>query len=296
MQETLLRAWLHPDAIAERPARPWLFAVARNLAVDAHRARQARPREVGEAALELMPVAGRGRPGAGVLGGRRRAAGRCGPSTGRVLLETYYRGRSVAEAAVSARRSGRHREVADLLRAQGAEAGTRGTGACAMSDPACRTFRQLLGVYVVGAIEPAERTLVDAHLNDAASAARNWPACAAARPAGPGAGRGRRADHPGQRGLRDLEEPSAELLDPLLKAGRRAARHQALAGHPGRRGGRALRDRRRGRRARTPDPGRPWPAPHHRGTRWPRRPTRAPAWRDRPLRPDHLGHRRCRCR
>src|ERR1039458_1941160 len=43
VQETLLRAWLHPDAIAERPARPWLFAVARNLAVDSHRARNARP-------------------------------------------------------------------------------------------------------------------------------------------------------------------------------------------------------------------------------------------------------------
>jgi RNA polymerase sigma-70 factor, ECF subfamily len=33
-QETLLRAWLQPDAIAESPARPWLFAVARNLATD----------------------------------------------------------------------------------------------------------------------------------------------------------------------------------------------------------------------------------------------------------------------
>src|ERR671923_1102368 len=43
VQETLLRAWLHPEAIADRPARPWLFAVARNLAVDAHRARKARP-------------------------------------------------------------------------------------------------------------------------------------------------------------------------------------------------------------------------------------------------------------
>src|SRR5262252_751951 len=53
VQETLLRAWLHPDAIVSRPARPWLFAVAKNLAVDAHRARQARPLEVGEAALEL---------------------------------------------------------------------------------------------------------------------------------------------------------------------------------------------------------------------------------------------------
>src|ERR1700729_2102804 len=46
VQETLLRAWQHPEAIADRPARPWLFAVARNLAVDSFRARKARPPEV----------------------------------------------------------------------------------------------------------------------------------------------------------------------------------------------------------------------------------------------------------
>lgn len=34
-----------------------------------------------------------------------------------------------------------------------------------MSDPACRNFRELLGVYVVGAIEPSERSMLDAHLN-----------------------------------------------------------------------------------------------------------------------------------
>jgi|HubBroStandDraft_1064217.scaffolds.fasta_scaffold157377_2 hypothetical protein len=34
-----------------------------------------------------------------------------------------------------------------------------------MSDPACRHFRDLLGVYVVGAIEPQERSALDAHLN-----------------------------------------------------------------------------------------------------------------------------------
>ncbi len=34
-----------------------------------------------------------------------------------------------------------------------------------MSDAACRTFRELLGVYVVGAIEPNERSVLDAHLN-----------------------------------------------------------------------------------------------------------------------------------
>src|ERR1700683_1132613 len=55
-QETLLRAWLHPDALSGRPAPPPLFAVARNLAVDAYRARRARPHEVGEGALELIPA------------------------------------------------------------------------------------------------------------------------------------------------------------------------------------------------------------------------------------------------
>jgi anti-sigma factor RsiW len=34
-----------------------------------------------------------------------------------------------------------------------------------MSDPSCRTFRELLGVYVVGAIEPGERAAMDAHLS-----------------------------------------------------------------------------------------------------------------------------------
>jgi hypothetical protein len=34
-----------------------------------------------------------------------------------------------------------------------------------MSDPSCRTFRELLGVYVVGAIEPGERAAVDEHLS-----------------------------------------------------------------------------------------------------------------------------------
>jgi hypothetical protein len=34
-----------------------------------------------------------------------------------------------------------------------------------MSDPACRNYRELLGVYVVGAIEPNERGLLEAHLN-----------------------------------------------------------------------------------------------------------------------------------
>jgi RNA polymerase sigma-70 factor, ECF subfamily len=98
VQETLLRAWMHPEAIADRPARPWLFAVARNLAVDAHRARKARPHEVGESALSLVAVpdeADRVLESWAVAD----ALGALRPDHRRVLLETYYRGRSVAEAA-----------------------------------------------------------------------------------------------------------------------------------------------------------------------------------------------------
>jgi RNA polymerase sigma-70 factor (ECF subfamily) len=98
VQETLLRAWLHPDAIAERPARPWLFAVARNLAVDAYRARKARPNEVGEGALELIPApdeADRALESWAVADALQTLR----PHHLAVLLETYYRGRSVTEAA-----------------------------------------------------------------------------------------------------------------------------------------------------------------------------------------------------
>jgi len=100
VQETLLRAWQHPEAIADRPARPWLFAVARNLAIDSYRARRARPHEVGEAALEVMPAPDEAERAleswavADALTALR-------PEHRRVLLETYYRGKSVAEAAMA---------------------------------------------------------------------------------------------------------------------------------------------------------------------------------------------------
>jgi RNA polymerase sigma-70 factor, ECF subfamily len=98
VQETLLRAWQHPKAIADRPARPWLFAVARNLAIDAYRAKRARPHEVGEAALEVLPAsddADRALESWAVAD----ALGELRPEHRSVLLETYYRGKSVAEAA-----------------------------------------------------------------------------------------------------------------------------------------------------------------------------------------------------
>ncbi len=100
VQETLLRAWQHPEAIAGRPARPWLFAVAKNLAIDSYRARKSRPPEVGEAALDVVPAPDEAERAleswavADALTALR-------PEHQRVLLETYYRGKSVAEAAAA---------------------------------------------------------------------------------------------------------------------------------------------------------------------------------------------------
>ena len=100
VQETLLRAWRNPGALAGRPVRPWLFTVARNLVVDNYRARRARPAEVGDPerhaaswntgdnadrALESWTVAD--------------AMSTLRPDHRQVLIQTYYLGRSVAEAA-----------------------------------------------------------------------------------------------------------------------------------------------------------------------------------------------------
>src|ERR1700761_9219782 len=94
------RAWSPPDALADRPARPWLFAVARNLAVDAHRARQSRPSEVGQLAFETLPAhddADRTLESWAVA----EALASLRPDHRTVIVETYYRGCSVAEAAAT---------------------------------------------------------------------------------------------------------------------------------------------------------------------------------------------------
>jgi RNA polymerase sigma-70 factor, ECF subfamily len=98
LQETLLRAWRHPDALTGKPVRPWLFTVARNLVVDAHRARRSRPKETGDAALAAVPAAddiGRALESWTVA----EALADLSPEHRAVLVQTYYQGRSVAEAA-----------------------------------------------------------------------------------------------------------------------------------------------------------------------------------------------------
>jgi RNA polymerase sigma-70 factor, ECF subfamily len=100
VQETLVRAWRNLDLLdpSAAPVRPWLFTVAQHLAIDAHRARRARPTEVGDAGLDAVPALDE------LEATLDRivvvdALGSLSPEHRAVIVETYYRGRSVAEAA-----------------------------------------------------------------------------------------------------------------------------------------------------------------------------------------------------
>jgi len=101
VQETLLRAWKHPEALdpARGEARTWLFTVARRIAIDAHRARAARPVEVGEDALAGLPA------GADEIERAMRswvvtdALASLSPAHREALVHTYYAERTVSEAA-----------------------------------------------------------------------------------------------------------------------------------------------------------------------------------------------------
>jgi RNA polymerase sigma-70 factor (ECF subfamily) len=101
VQETLLRAWRHPEAFAPGRGSPraWLMTVIRNVVIDDIRARSARPIEVAgdradelgdpvddiDAAVESWTVA----EALTSLSHAHRA----------VLVATYYRGMTVAQAA-----------------------------------------------------------------------------------------------------------------------------------------------------------------------------------------------------
>jgi RNA polymerase sigma-70 factor (ECF subfamily) len=104
VQETLLRAWRHPEALAEDRGspRPWLCTVARHLAVDHHRSRRARPPETGPDALSVIAVpdhADRVLEAWIVADALRTLSS----EHREVLVETYFLGKSVAEAATALR-------------------------------------------------------------------------------------------------------------------------------------------------------------------------------------------------
>jgi RNA polymerase sigma-70 factor, ECF subfamily len=102
VQETMLRAWRHPEAIApgRGSLRPWLFTVARNLVIDNARARTSRPVEVGQLCLA---TAGTDDNLDSILIARDVAAAirTLSPSHREVVVQTYFLGKTLSEAAES---------------------------------------------------------------------------------------------------------------------------------------------------------------------------------------------------
>jgi RNA polymerase sigma-70 factor (ECF subfamily) len=100
VQETLLRAWKHADRLVESEGsvRGWLLTVARNIVTDRARARAVRPTEVADAA-HRPPVEKDHSESVVNTMVVLDALDRVSPEHREVLVELYYRGRSMAETA-----------------------------------------------------------------------------------------------------------------------------------------------------------------------------------------------------
>ena len=100
LQETLVRAWRHSHAMVNEKGsvRGWLLTVARNIIIDRTRARASRPMEVAEspATPPLEHDHADGVVNSMVV---LAALDKLSDDHRNVLVELYYRGRSVAEAA-----------------------------------------------------------------------------------------------------------------------------------------------------------------------------------------------------
>ncbi|MET9316506.1 sigma-70 family RNA polymerase sigma factor [Kribbella sp. NPDC003505] len=100
VQETLLRAWKHADDLTggRGSVRGWLLTVARNLVTDRARARAVRPAEVADV-MDRPPVEGDHSESVVNTMVVMDALDTLSPEHRDVLVQLYYRGRSVAEAA-----------------------------------------------------------------------------------------------------------------------------------------------------------------------------------------------------
>ncbi|MEU9041670.1 MULTISPECIES: sigma-70 family RNA polymerase sigma factor [unclassified Kitasatospora] len=101
LQETLLRAWQHPEALSAGPeqSRPWLFTVARRIAIDHYRMAAARAKEVIGEPLEDRPLAEDPYEQVVVARDIALALRRVQKHHREVLVELHLKDRSVLEAS-----------------------------------------------------------------------------------------------------------------------------------------------------------------------------------------------------
>lgn len=102
VQEVMLRAWRNLDQLelGDRSIRPWLMTCARNVLTDEHRAAGARPRLVNDDdALAGIAVGAEDIDRAVEAWTMAEALQRLSHEHRDVLIECYWLGRSVAEAA-----------------------------------------------------------------------------------------------------------------------------------------------------------------------------------------------------
>jgi RNA polymerase sigma-70 factor (ECF subfamily) len=100
VQETLVRAWRYADQLdpAAHSIRPWLVTVARRIVIDSHRSRQARPQETDASPLELMPAEDEIDKVLSLVI-LSDAMSDLSDAHREVLIEAYFKGRTVNEAA-----------------------------------------------------------------------------------------------------------------------------------------------------------------------------------------------------
>ncbi len=100
VQETLIRAWKNADQLhrATGSVRPWLVTVARRIVIDGHRRSQARPQEVDSAPLEAVAAPDEIDKALWLMT-LSDALDALTPAHRDVLVETFFKGRTVNEAA-----------------------------------------------------------------------------------------------------------------------------------------------------------------------------------------------------
>jgi RNA polymerase sigma-70 factor, ECF subfamily len=102
VQETLLRAWRNAHRLGaqgQQSLRPWLVTVARRIAIDDHRSASARPSETYDRELESFPSQADDTDRVLQSMTVSDALRELSQSHREILIETYFRGRTVPEAA-----------------------------------------------------------------------------------------------------------------------------------------------------------------------------------------------------